>query len=180
MSDIKHSESKRVRTVWNENEQKWYFVVSDVVQAVTKAKDAKEYTKKLRKYDSELAKVWTQITCLLETNTKGGRQRMNCAKAPGILRIILSIRSPKVKLFKRWLEGLKISPFERNGKIESSKKSMNELSKLLSNPAYWMEKRERYSLLNEKQPSFKKMNELELIFSMLEENDFIYKEALQD
>jgi DNA-damage-inducible protein D len=179
MNKIEPLEIRHIRTVWNENEQKWYFVISDVVQTLTKTKDAKDYTKKLRKYDSELAKVWSQIITPLEINTNGGRQKMNCAKALGILKIILSIRSRKPKLFLKWLENLKINPFEKNEKIEISKKSMNEFLKILSNPDYWMGKREQYSLINEKQPSFKKMNELELIFSLLEENDIIYKKGLK-
>ncbi|MFA5648704.1 MAG: BRO family protein [Bacteroidales bacterium] len=179
MKKIEPLEIRQIRTVWNENEQKWYFVISDVVQALTKTKDAKDYTKKLRKYDSELAKVWSQIISPLEVNTNGGRQKMNCAKALGILRIILSIRSRKAKLFVKWLGNLEIKPFEKNGKIEISKKSMNEFFNILSNPDYWMEKRERYSLIIEKQPSFKKMNELEIIFSLLEENDIIYKKGLK-
>lgn len=174
MNKIEPTEIRHIRTVWNENQQEWYFVIADVVRALTKTKYAKDYTKKLKKYDSELAEVWSQIITPLEVNTNGGRQKMNCANALGILRIILSIHSPKAKQFQIWLENLKMNSFEKNQKIEISKKSMDELCKILSNPDYWMEKKEQYSLINEKQPSFKKLNELELIFSLLEENDIIY------
>lgn len=170
--------SRHIRTAWNENEQKWYFVISDVVRTLTKTKDAKDYTKKLRKYDSELAKVWSQIITPLEVSTNGGRQKMNCAKASGILRIVLSIRSPKARLFQEWLKNIKTNIFENNEEIVISKESMNEFYKILSNLDYWLEKKEQYSLINDKQPSFKKMNELELIFSLLEENDVIYKKGL--
>lgn len=178
MNKIEAMEIRQIRTVWNESERKWYFVIADVVRVLTKTKDAKDYTKKLRKYDSELAKVWNQIISPLEVSTKGGRQKMNCAKAPGISRIILSIPSPKAKLLQKWLENLKINAVKKNRKINLSQESMNEFYKILSNPDHWMKKSERYTLINKKQPKFKQMNELELIFSLLEENDIFYKKRL--
>lgn len=41
MSNIKLFESKKIRSVWNEEEQKWYFVVEDVVAALTDSNDPK-------------------------------------------------------------------------------------------------------------------------------------------
>ena len=51
-----------------------------------------------------LSQGWVQIVSTLRMDTKGGKQRSNCADTEGILRIIQSIPSPKVRLnFKRWL-----------------------------------------------------------------------------
>ncbi len=48
MSKIKLFESKQIRSVWNEADQKWYFAVVDVVEALTDSSDPKQYIKKTR------------------------------------------------------------------------------------------------------------------------------------
>jgi hypothetical protein len=48
MSNIKLFESKQIRSVWNVAEQKWYFVVVDVVAILTDSNDPKQYIKRMR------------------------------------------------------------------------------------------------------------------------------------
>lgn len=103
MSNVKLFEDKKIRFVWNDEEENWYFVVSDVVQVLTGTADAKDYIKKMRKRDRELAKGWGQIVTPLPIETGGGRQKLNCADTQGLLRIIQSIPSPKAEPFKLWL-----------------------------------------------------------------------------
>jgi len=54
MPDIKLFESKKIRSAWNEDEEKWYFSVQDVVETLTDSADIKQYIKKLRSRDPEL------------------------------------------------------------------------------------------------------------------------------
>jgi len=61
MSNIKLFESKNIRSVWNEAEEKWYFVVADVVQVLTDTPNPSDYIKKMKKRDEALAKGWGQI-----------------------------------------------------------------------------------------------------------------------
>ena len=61
MSNIKLFESKKIRSVWSESEQKWYFVVADVVKVLTDSPNPSDYIKKMRKRDEALAKGWGQI-----------------------------------------------------------------------------------------------------------------------
>ena len=61
MSDIKLFENKQIRTVWDEQAQKWYFVVEDVVAVLTDSNDPKQYVKRMRQRDPELARGWVQI-----------------------------------------------------------------------------------------------------------------------
>ena len=61
MSNIKLFESKQIRSVWNELDQKWYFVVEDVVFVLTESKDPKQYIKRMRQRDLELGKGWVQF-----------------------------------------------------------------------------------------------------------------------
>ena len=61
MSNIKLFESKQIRTVWNEAEQKWYFAVADVVQILTGTPNPTDYIKKMRKRDELLSQGWGQL-----------------------------------------------------------------------------------------------------------------------
>lgn len=79
MSNIKLFESKQIRTVWNETEQKWYFVVADVLQVLTDTPNAKDYITKMRKRDVLLSQGWGQIVTPLVVDTSGGKQKLNCA-----------------------------------------------------------------------------------------------------
>jgi prophage antirepressor-like protein len=57
----------------------------------------------MRQRDKELPKGWVQIVPTLWVETAGGKQRMGCTNAKGLLRIIQSIPSPKAEPFKLWL-----------------------------------------------------------------------------
>ncbi len=96
-------EEKKVRTAWDDETEKWYFAVSDVVAALTDSVNPTDYIKKMRKRDPELAKGWGQIVTPLSVVTSGGQQRVNCADVKGIFRLIQSIPSPKAEPFKQWM-----------------------------------------------------------------------------
>ena len=96
-------EEKKVRTVWDDEQEKWFFCVVDVVEALTDSKDPKDYTKKMKKRDPELSKGWGQIVTPLSVQTAGGKQKVNCAPREGIFRIIQAIPSPKAEPFKQWM-----------------------------------------------------------------------------
>lgn len=96
-------EEKKVRTAWDDETEKWYFAVSDVVAALTDSVNPTDYIKKMRKRDPELAKGWGQIVTPLSVVTPGGQQRVNCADVKGIFRLIQSIPSPKAEPFKQWM-----------------------------------------------------------------------------
>ena len=55
MSNIKLFHDKKIRSVWNEEEQQWYFSVVDVVGALTDSVNPTDYLKKMRKRDEALA-----------------------------------------------------------------------------------------------------------------------------
>jgi len=79
MNSIKLFKSKNIRSVWNEAEEKWYFVVEDVISILTDSNDPKQYVKRMRKRDMELAIGWVQIVPTLLVETAGGKQKMGCA-----------------------------------------------------------------------------------------------------
>lgn len=58
MSNIKLFQDKKIRSIWNEEEGQRYFVVEDVVEALTDSADPKQYVKRMKLRDPELAKGW--------------------------------------------------------------------------------------------------------------------------
>ena len=100
---IKLFEQKQVRSVWDDTTEEWYFSVVDVVAILTDSVNPTDYIKKMRQRDPELSKGWGQIVTPLAVQTAGGKQKMNCASAQGIFRIIQSIPSPKAEPFKLWI-----------------------------------------------------------------------------
>lgn len=58
---IKLFEEKRVRTVWDDQQEKWYFSVVDVVAVLTDSVNPADYLKKMRKRDPQLAEGWGQF-----------------------------------------------------------------------------------------------------------------------
>ena len=61
-------ESKEIRKVWYNDE--WWFVVEDIVFALTESVNDKDYINKLKKRDQELQKGWGQFVHTLEIKTK--------------------------------------------------------------------------------------------------------------
>jgi ribosomal protein S3 len=74
MSNIKLFESKQIRSIWNEQEQKWYFSVQDVVEVLTESADVKQYIKKMLSRDSFLKSNWGTICTLVEMNAADGKK----------------------------------------------------------------------------------------------------------
>ena len=100
---IKLFEEKRVRTVWDDKQEKWFFSVVDVVAVLTDSANPTDYLKKMRKRDPQLSEGWGQIVTPLSVPTAGGKQKVNFADTEGMFRIIQSIPSPKAEPFKLWM-----------------------------------------------------------------------------
>lgn len=97
-------EGKRVRIVWDAEQEKYYFSIVDIVQVLTDSADAKQYIKKMRARDPELDSKWGTICTPVRMMTADGKYRkINAADTKGILRIIQSIPSKKAEPFKMWL-----------------------------------------------------------------------------
>ena len=106
-SVIKLFEGKQVRLVWDEEQEKYYFSVLDIVQVLTDSADAKQYIKRLRTRDAELNLKWGTICTPVEMEALDGKRRkVQAADLQGIFRIIQSIPSKKAEPVKQWLAEL--------------------------------------------------------------------------
>lgn len=101
---IKLFENREIRAAWNEEQEEWFFSVTDVVAVLTDSTDPKQYLKKMRSRDAELNARWGTICTLTTLIASDGKPyRTNAANIEGILRIVQSIPSPKAEPFKLWL-----------------------------------------------------------------------------
>ena len=142
-TQIKLFEEKKVRSVWNEEEQQWYFVVVDVIEILTDSKNPTDYIKKMRKRDPVLSEGWGQLVTPLGVQTAGGTQRINCANVKSLFRIIQSIPSPKAEPFKQWLAQVGYERMQEIENPELAQKRMKELYEKKGYPKDWIDKRLR-------------------------------------
>ena len=101
---IKLFEEKKVRTIWDDVQEKWYFSVLDVIQVLAESVNPTDYFKKMRKRDEQLASfVGTNCPQVLMSGDSGKRRKTLVGDAQTIFRIIQSIPSPKAEPFKQWM-----------------------------------------------------------------------------
>ena len=102
---IKIFEEKRVRTVWDDQQEKWYFCINDVIAALSDCKDPVDYFKKVRKRDPELDDFVRGTNCPPHQfiSTDGKRHSAKCMDLQSVLRLVQSVPSKKAEPFKRWL-----------------------------------------------------------------------------
>lgn len=144
MSNIKLFESKKIRSVWNEEEQKWYFSLQDVVEILTDSTDVKQYIKRILSRDDELKSNWGTICTLVEMVTMDGKKRkVQAANVEGLLRIIQSIPSPKAEPFKRWLAKVGYERLEEIQNPELAQKRIRDIYLAKGYSDEWIEKRIR-------------------------------------
>ncbi len=150
MSSIKLFESKQIRSVFNEADQKWYFSVQDVVEALTDSNDVKQYIKRMRSRDPELSSNWGTICTPLEMIAADGRKRkVQAANSQGMLRLIQSIPSPKAEPFKLWLAQVGYERLEEIENPELATQRTRDLYKQKGYPDDWIEKRMRSIAIRE-------------------------------
>lgn len=150
MSNIKLFQNKTIRSVFNEDDQQWYFAVADVVQILTDSSDVKQYIKKMRSRDSALSSMWGTICTLVEMIAKDGKKRkIQAANTEGLLRIIQSIPSPKAEPFKRWLAKVGSERLEEIENPELASKRAKDLYRAKGYPEDWIEKRMRSIAIRE-------------------------------
>lgn len=101
---IKLFETKQVRSLWNAEEEKWYFSIVDVVGAITDSDRPRKYWSDLKaKLEIEGSQLSEKIGQLKMQSSDGKMYLTDVADTEQLLRIIQSIPSPKAEPFKIWL-----------------------------------------------------------------------------
>ena len=101
---IKLFENKKIRYVWNDDEEDWYFSVVDIVEVLTESDRPRKYwndlKKKLEEEGSQLSDKIGQLKLLAPD---GKMRETDVLSTKNVLRLIQSIPSPKAEPFKMWL-----------------------------------------------------------------------------
>jgi len=104
MSNIKLFESKKVRSHWDAEQEKWYFSIVDVVGILTDSPDARNYWKVLKhRLKKEGNESVTNCNQLKLESSDGKFYKTDVADTEQLFRLIQSIPSPKAESFKLWL-----------------------------------------------------------------------------
>ena len=113
---LKLFENKKIRYVWSDEEEDWYFSVVDIVEVLTESKDyqtARNYWKVLKtRLKSEGSELVTNCNRLKLQASDGKMRETDCLSTKNVLRLIQSIPSPKAEPFKMWLAQLGNDRFE--------------------------------------------------------------------
>lgn len=108
-------EEKKVRTVWDDKEEKWYFSIVDVCGVLTDSKDANAYWRKLKQRLKKEGNETVTNCHGLKLRASDGKLRMtDVANTEQIFRIIQSIPSPKAEPFKVWMAQVASYRLEQN------------------------------------------------------------------
>ncbi|MBQ7537494.1 MAG: Bro-N domain-containing protein [Treponema sp.] len=105
-TQIRLFEEQKVRTIWNAEEEEWYFSVVDVcnVLAESASKDPGAYWRKLKqRLKAEGSEIVTKCHGLKLPAADGKNYKTDCLDTEGIFRLIQSIPSPKAEPFKMWM-----------------------------------------------------------------------------
>ena len=101
---LKVFEERKVRTVWDDEKEQWYFSIVDVVSVLTDSVDATAYWRKLKQRLKEEGNETVTNCHGLKMKATDGKMRLtDVADTEQLLRIIQSIPSPKAEPFKQWM-----------------------------------------------------------------------------
>ena len=145
LQQIKLFEDSKIRSVWDEKEEQWYFSVVDVVAVLTESVNPRDYWFKMKKrvHAEDGIELSTICRQLKMQSSDGKFYNTDAANVKALLRIIQSIPSPKAEPFKQWLAQV---GYERILEIENpelAQERMKELYEKKGYPKDWIDKRLR-------------------------------------
>ena len=121
---IKIFEEKKVRTVWDDETETWYFSVIDVIAALTESVDPRKYWNKLKQRLKEEGNETVTNCHQLKMKASDGKMRLtDVADTEQLFRLIQSIPSPKAEPFKLWIAQI---ARERLDQLQDPELSINQ------------------------------------------------------
>ena len=121
---IKIFEEKKVRTVWDDETETWYFSIIDVIAALTESVDPRKYWNKLKQRLKEEGNETVTNCHQLKMKASDGKMRLtDVADTEQLFRLIQSIPSPKAEPFKLWIAQI---ARERLDQLQDPQLSINQ------------------------------------------------------
>ena len=97
-------EDRKIRTIWDDEQEKWYFSIVDTVEILTESKDATAYWRKLKqRLKAEGNETVTNCHAFKMRALDGKMRLTDVADTEQLFRLIQSIPSPKAEPFKQWM-----------------------------------------------------------------------------
>ncbi len=142
-NEVKLFEQQKVRTHWDEKEEKWYFSIIDVIAILTDSVNPRDYwfkmKQRVRTEDGlELSTVCRQLKMKA---TDGKMRETDVAETQVLLRIIQSIPSPKAEPFKQWLAKVGYERMQEIADPEQSLDRARENWQKLGRSEKWIQQR---------------------------------------
>ena len=101
---IKLFDAKKIRVVWDDQTEKYYFSIIDIIQVLTESADATAYWRKLKqRLKAEGNETVTNCHALKLTAADGKQRLTDVADTEQVLRLVQSVPSKKAEPFKLWL-----------------------------------------------------------------------------
>ena len=101
---IKLFNEKQIRSLWDEDQEKWYFSIIDVIEVLTESERPRKYWSDLKtKFKKEGSELSEKIGQLKLLSNDGKYYKTDVAETEQLFRLIQSIPSPKAEPFKMWL-----------------------------------------------------------------------------
>jgi hypothetical protein len=145
MKDLKLFDSKKIRSSWDAEQEKWYFSIVDVIDTLTEQSNhqsARNYWKvlksRLKKEGNETVTNCNRLKLLAED---GKYRETDVADTEQLFRLIQSIPSPKAEPFKQWLAKV---GYERIEESQDPEKSIDRAMENYQNLGYstaWINQR---------------------------------------
>ncbi len=141
-NDVKLFEQQKVRTHWDEKEEKWYFSISDVIAILTESVDPLAYWRKLKERLKKEGNETVTNSHGLKMKAADGKMRMtDVADTEQLLRLIQSIPSPKAEPFKQWLAKTGYERMKEIADPEQSLERARENWQKLGRSEKWIQQR---------------------------------------
>jgi len=101
---IRLFESKKIRVLWDDSAEKWYFSIIDIIRILSESKNPRRYWSDLKiKLNKEGSQLYEKIVQLKMLAFDGKMRETDAADTEQILRLVQSIPSPKAEPLKMWL-----------------------------------------------------------------------------
>ena len=134
-------EGKPIRKVWDS--EQWFFSVIDIIEILTDSPIPRKYWDKVKRKlkeegINETSPIWRQFK-LMASDDK--LRLTDCADTEGVLRIIMSVPSPKAEPFKQWMAQVSKERIEETENPEIGFDRLREIYKAKGYPDEWIERR---------------------------------------
>ena len=127
---------KEIRKIWHDDQ--WYFSVVDIIEVLTDSPHPRNYWSMLKKREPQLYTICVQLKMQA---TDGLQRSTDCANTEGVLRIVMSVPSPKAEPLKLWLAQVGTERIQETENPEMGFERMKEIYKAKGYADEWIKNR---------------------------------------